>query len=352
VNRIGSYGIHVYGAPEKSTIITGARAIALDEIAAVCDAVAEADVLFTAVGGKNLAGLVPVLAKSAERKLKRSDQVLNIVTCENWHNPSETLRNGILQALAPDYVEPFERRIGVSEAVVMRSGIEPETETLEKDPLAVNVSDYWELPVDASKIRRPFPAIKGVVLMDAFAGFLERKFFTYNAANATVSYLGRLKNHVYLADAAHDPDILEILNGVYEETQSALAAKYLLSGDERSRLAGSSLRKLQDREIRDFIERNARDPVRKLGPNDRLVGPARLALEFGGEPVNLATAIAAALFYENSSDSAAVELRERRATEGIDSVLTDVCGINPTEKLGRLVEDGIRMLKSKGWIAE
>ena len=85
--------------------------------------------------------------------------------------------------------------------------------------------------------------------------------------------------------------------------------------------------KYRDRRIRDFLERNARDPIRKLGPNDRLVGPARLVLEYGGEPTNLSTVIAAALFYDNALDPIAQKLKKRREDEGIDSVLADVCKI-------------------------
>ena len=34
--------------------------------------------------------------------------------------------------------------------------------------------------------------IKGLHLLDSFDGFLERKFYTYNAANGTVSFMGAL----------------------------------------------------------------------------------------------------------------------------------------------------------------
>ncbi|MCD8067449.1 MAG: mannitol-1-phosphate 5-dehydrogenase, partial [Lachnospiraceae bacterium] len=115
--------------------------------------------------------------------------------------------------------------VGVTEAVIMRSAIEADQELLKVCPLAVNVQDFWTLPVDASRIKGKLPDIMGLSLISEFSGFLERKFYTYNAANGTVSYLGALMGYKKIADAAHDKKIIEILDGVYQETAMALSRK-------------------------------------------------------------------------------------------------------------------------------
>lgn len=51
----------------------------------------------------------------------------------------------------------------------------------------------------------------------------------------------------------------------------------------------TSLAKLRNPDITDHIRRNARDPIRKLGPHDRLVGPALLVMKHGGKPEGLAS---------------------------------------------------------------
>jgi mannitol-1-phosphate 5-dehydrogenase len=88
----------------------------------------------------------------------------------------------------------------------------------------------------------------------------------------------------------------------------------------------------------DPVERNARDPLRKLGRYDRLVGPACLCLEYGIAPEHLATAIAAALQYNPAADPSAQRLQQRLQCEGLPTVLRDVCGIDPEGELGLRIQ--------------
>ena len=196
------------------------------------------------------------------------------------------------------------------------------------------------------------PPIMGLRLMDEFGGFLERKFYTYNAANGTVSFVGGLLGHKILSDAAHDERILPILEGVYQETARALSKKHAFPLDEQLEFTRSSKRKLQDRAIVDYIERNARDPMRKLGPDDRLIGSARLVMEYGIVPENLAIAAAAAIHYDSPGDESAEELRRMRTEEGVDAVLEKVCKLDPQGELALLIKENEQLLKKWGWIHE
>lgn len=117
-------------------------------------------------------------------------------------------------------------------------------------------------------------------------------------------------------------------------------------------VAATSLKKLRDYTIVDHIERNARDPIRKLGPDDRLVGSARLALKYGMAPVHLATAIAAAIYYDEPSDPAAQELVALRRSAGIDGVLSAVCSIDISGELAGLVRRQAGELAAKGWLKQ
>ena len=353
INDRGRYTVNVLGAPEKSATVQNARALKFCDREKIALAIAGAEFVFTAVGGKNLAEIAPFLAQGIELRAKAANpKSLNIITCENWKQPAKFLREEIGKTIAPEAAGYFAKHTGVAEAVVMRSAIEPDKAALALDPLAVNVQDYWELPVDASGIAGEIPDFFGLKLTHDFAGFLERKFYTYNAANATVSYIGALLGHIHIADAAHDARVLEILYGVYEETSAALAAKHNFPIEEQRTFAKTSLAKLQDRTIVDYIERNARDPIRKLGPDDRVVGSARLVLEHGLPPNNLATSIAAAIYYTEPTDPFARELEEMRKSEGIDAVLSNVCKLDPQGELGMLVKQKIEELKKRSWIRD
>lgn len=351
INERGQYFVNILGNAEDSCTVTGAKALRFTDSDAVALAIADADAVFTAVGGKNLGDIAPLIAKGIKEKATRGGK-LNVVTCENWKLPANILRELIVPMLSADELAYFEENVGITEAVIMRSAIESDKEMLAKDPLVVNVQNFWELPVDSSRLKGELPNIKGLKLIPEFTGFLERKFYTYNAANGTTSFLGALLGHEKIADAAHDERILEILEGVYYETATALSKKHNFPFDEQMAFTRTSKAKLQDYTIVDFIERNARDPIRKLGPDDRLVGSARLVLEYGIIPENLCTAIAAAIYYYNETDEFAIKLKEIRETQGIDAVIRDVCKLDPDGTLGILIKEKIQLFKSKGWIKE
>lgn len=351
INERGQYTVNILGNSEKNCVVKGARAIRFSDAELVSDTIAEADTVFTAVGGKNLPSLIPYLTEAIEKKSKTGGS-LNIITCENWKLPADILRKGIEENICVEAEEYLKKHVGITEAVIMRSAIESDAELLKRDPLIVNVQDFWKLPVDASRVVGELPKIKGLELVEEFTGFLERKFYTYNAANGTTSYLGALLGYEKIADAAHDERILKILDGVYRETAQALSAKHHFPLEEQMEFTKTSKRKLQDYTIVDFIERNARDPLRKLGRDDRLVGSARLVEEYGICPENLCIAIAAAIYYESPKDEFAVELKRLRMEEGIDAILKKVCQLKPDGKLGSMVKEKIQLLKEWGWIRE
>ena len=233
----------------------------------------------------------------------------------------------------------------------MRSAIESTPELLAKDPLVVNVQDFWEFPFDASRLKAPMP--QNMICLKPiyeFTGFLERKFYTYNAANGTASFVGAILGYKYISDAAFDERILKLLDGVYKETASALSKKHSFPFDEQWAFTRTSLNKLQDRNIIDYIERNARDPMRKLGPDDRLVGSARLCEEYGIVPENLAVAIACAIHYEEPSDEFANQLKKLREEEGVAAVIEKVCKLDINTSLAKLILKKVDLIKEWGWI--
>ena len=351
INERGQYTVNILGNSDKNCVVKGAKAIRFSDVEAVTDAISEADTVFTSVGGKNLGDLVPLLVGGIEKKALKGGN-LNVVTCENWKLPATILRNGVEEMISEDAKEYLAKHVGMTEAVIMRSGIESSAELLAQDPLIVNVQDFWELPVDASRIVGELPPIMGLKLIPEFTGFLERKFYTYNAANGTTSFVGALLGHTYIADAAHDERILPILHGVYQETAQALSKKHNFPLDEQLAFTLTSKKKLQDYTIVDFIERNARDPIRKLGKDDRLVGSARLVQEYGIRPDNLCIAIAAAIHYVSPGDPFAEELVRMRKEEGIDYIIEKVCEQDPNGELGMLIKEKIELLKEWGWIHE
>ena len=354
LNDKGCYPVRILDEKVQTDIVTDITAWSYKDKAKIEDAISgSVNNIFISVGGKNLSGITDLLRDSLIKRMNQGNtSLLNIVLCENWKKPADVLKANLLENSTKAFNEFLNEYVGITEAVILRSGIEPTIEVLRENPLTVNVQNYWNFPVDAKKLKRRLPVFPGLHYVEDFNGFLTEKFYTYNAANGCVSYLGNLKGHIYLYDAATDPDIIAILEEVYKETSLALCKKLGLDPQEHYEFTRTSLRKLQNKYIVDYVERNARDPIRKLGPNDRLIGPAMLVLENGGTPEALSTVIAAAIYYDNPDDPIAQILTALVKEEGIEYVLDSICKLSDQKELKKLIVQKVSMLKERGWIKE
>ena len=142
INERGQYTVNILGDASKNTLVTGAKALKFSQIDEISNAVAYADCIFDAVGGKNLGEIVPFLTRGIEKRAKVNPKPLNIITCENWKLPADILRKGITESISADCREFFEKNVGITEAVIMRASIESTPELLAVDPLVVNAQDF------------------------------------------------------------------------------------------------------------------------------------------------------------------------------------------------------------------
>lgn len=340
LNRKGAYPLFVLGAPEKDEVIGGIRAIALGDDAAVTRAVAEHSLFATAAGGANLESVGAALGRGLLARHRAGDtSPVNVIICENYKDPAAIVRRAVeSQGVSdPAFVAWSRKSLGIAESQVLRSCIEPTDAQRAADALSIQVQDWWTLPCDADAFRGPVPEVPGLAPRRNFQNELIRKVYTYNCSNATISYLGFLRGHHMLHEAANDPDILAVAERVYDETGAALIAEFGFDPAEQKALQSLAISKYQDRRIADPIERNGRDAARKLSPTDRLVGPANLAIKHGGRPEALALAIAAAAHYTLSNDPGTQRVAAVLRNSGLTGVLAEFAHAGPDSTLAKLV---------------
>ena len=348
LNAAGRYTVHILGDEGLNTEVRHYRAVSLKDADWIRQAMEEADLAFTSAGGKNLKSIGKTIAE-AFCGVKR-EKILNFITCENWKDAGKELESAILAQLPPKDAERFRRIAGVSEGVVMRIAAEPSEEQKEQEPLGVWVQNFWELPVNKDTFKGELPPVKGIYLLDHFGHFLEQKMYTNNTSNAVIAYNGYLYGYRIVAEAAVSPEITPLLDAVYQEINAALEAGLQVDPKKQEELARRAREKYSDPKIVDQIIRHGRDPIRKLGPEDRLIAPARMALKHGIDPKTIIRTIAAALYFDEPTDESAVELKELRETKGIPYILTHICGLSSEEELYRRVLEAAEELKQEGLV--
>ena len=232
----------------------------------------------------------------------------------------------------------------------MRTGAEPSADQKAQEPLGVWVQNFWELPVNRDTFKGELPEVKGVYLMEHFGHFLEQKMYTNNTSNAVIAYTGYLLGYDILADAANSPEIQTLLDSAYKEINQTLEAELAVDPAQQEAFAKKARAKYCDRVIVDKVIRHAKDPIRKLGPQDRLVAPCRMALKHGIYPKTLIDTIAKALYFDEPTDESAMKLKEMRQIRGIEYVLQNVCEMDKDEPLYAEVLKSVEELKEQGMV--
>ena len=335
LNARRDYVIHVVGPGAEDIRITDVRAVDGRDTDAVAREIAECKIACMAVGAGALKHIAPNLAAGLQFRHSRGGGPLNVLICENLHDASGMLRSLVAACLPESDRDAILANTGFVQAVVSR--MVPLQSPIQNDLLDVRVEAYKRLPVDATAVAGNLPNISGVEPVENFEAYVERKLYTHNCAHATLGYFGFLRGIEFGYEALTDPSIRLSLRRVLGETGAALVRKHGFDSNEHEAHIDDLLARFANRKLGDTGFRLGRDPIRKLAPDDRLVGAARLCEPQNIVPEALAKVISAALRFDAKEDPAAVELQRRIVESGIEAVLRDVCGVRPDEPLGRRV---------------
>ncbi|RLE14920.1 hypothetical protein DRI96_00715 [Candidatus Aerophobetes bacterium] len=214
-------------------------------------------------------------------------------------------------------------------------------EIREKDPTFIMAEEYSILPVDKNGFKGKIPKIKGIIPYPNLFAYEEQKLFTHNTGHAVCAYLGYQKGYRYIWESIQDNEIRGTVENALTETSKALVKKHHFKLEEQQNLVKDLLHRFANKALGDTVIRVGRDPIRKLGPNDRLIGAAKLALKYEIIPVNICRGIAAAIFFDYSKDPEAVKLVRLREKEGVDGVLKNICQVDPRGKIAQLVKKNV-----------
>ena len=331
--------LDAYSAKEIDLEINNLNAIQSDDMDRIASLFTQADVIGTAVGVRNLESIAPAIARGIIERKAHSGTPIDIYLCENVEGAGNLLKKQVCSLLDDEYEQWAQEHIGFVSTSVARMVPAASERFAKEDPLFVVADSYHKLPYDEKARRADLPAIEGLVPVMNFEAELARKLFTYNLGHAVLGYLGYLKGLTYVHETFEDPDLVSIFNKALQETAKALMHKYpedIKSAEQEAVLEDINVR-YGNPMVADSLTRVAQDPLRKLGPNDRLIGSAKLCLEFGIFPEAIATACGAAYAYDFPEDVNAVKLQKIIRDKGIEEAVLKVSQIDPNGELGQRI---------------
>lgn len=302
LNRAGKFTVSFFGKVAEPVEVSDYEAVTWDEAD-----FSDTELIFVSVCGPNL--------KDVGARLKErlsAERPYYIITCENASNPAGILKEAI--GLEQVYV---------SEATVFCT-------TIEDGGIDISSENYPYLQCNAALLGGYRPSVASVKPVDNFGNFLTRKLFTYNAASCIIAYLGWKKGYTDYGAAANDEEILALLDQNYDVTNRVLCREFGYDRADQEEFALLSRKKFCDRTIVDTIARNAREPQRKLGKTERIIGPMLLIDKYGEDTSVLAQTAAIMLRYNNEGEDAWEEIKRTNTPE---QILTNICGLEKESRV-------------------
>ena len=330
LNARREYPLRLAGPDRFETLtIRPVRAVDGRDIPAVTEELARCAFACTAVGVQALPYLAPGLAAG----MRVRTATLDVILCENQLHCSDLLRGYLVPLLEPERLA----NLGLVESVVSRMVPVLSEEDRAQDPLLAVAEDYAVLPVDSTAFLGALPAVPALRPVDNFSAYVERKLYVHNLGHAVAAYLGYQRGYEFIWEAMRDATVLEAVVGAMLEAGEALARKHGFPRAELTQHREDLVRRFENAALGDTVLRVGRDPMRKLRPDDRLVGAALTCLDWDVEPRYIVQGIVAALRFDPPGDPTAGAIQETLRRDGIGQALLQLTGRGPDSEVGRRV---------------
>ena len=338
LNTRKSYLLQIVGNNPRDILIKNVSAINIKDIDNVTRAFCETGLISTAVGVNILPKIAPVLAAGIKKRADLNITTpVNIIICENLLHAGRILKEYIRKNIDEKYYRYIDSNVGFVETVIGRMMPVLPEKVRQKDVLAIRGEEFGLLPVNKKGFIGEIPVIKNMIPSDNFLAYEEQKLYIHNLGHSTAAYLGYLQKVDYIWQAIEIPEIRGIVKKCMIETANVIIKKHNLLEKDVMNYVDDLLFRFTNKDLGDTVYRVAREPLRKLGLNDRFIGSARLVLENGGTPENICHAINAVLKYDYPKDPEAVKLNELIKSKGVDGILVEICQVGPDSKLGKMI---------------
>ncbi|XJZ27526.1 mannitol-1-phosphate 5-dehydrogenase [Bacillota bacterium Lsc_1132] len=343
LNERKEYRVVLADPSQEEVVIKNVRAInSKTDPEQVVEAIANADLLTTAIGPTILPLISGLIADGLRRRIELSEKRLNIIACENMIGGTSLLKEKIYEKLNEEEKTLFDQRFGFPDAAVDR--IVPNQ--VNEDKVMVKVEPFYEWVVEETKLVGEKPVIEGITYVPELVPYIERKLFTVNTGHALAAYLGYYFGIETINNAMDHSQIRGMVEGALKESGEFLVKKYNFDQDAHAKYIKKIIQRFSNPYITDEVTRVGRSPIRKLGPNDRLVSPARQYTDFvGKEPVYLEKGIATALLYDFQGDEEAVQVQKTIHEQGIEAAIQEYTKLDETTPLFKGVLEQYHQLK-------
>ena len=268
------------------------------------------DLVFTCVGPKQCYEII--------EKFKGAK---NIISCENDYNTKKIIKEitGIKNVFfaIPD---------------VITSNTAPDN--LKKIDDLCTVSERGILVVEDNKL--DFSNVAKKLNNKDLNMHWDCKLFIHNAPHAMLAYLGARKKYKFIHQAMNDKQIRKIITKSMDEISFVLIKTRLVNPKFVKYYKDKEIKRFENKILFDPIKRVAREPMRKLASDNRIILSLRLSFLAKQFPLYTLIGLKAALNYYDKNDSESVYLNNLKKSLTEPEILKEVSGIHEKDPISLL----------------
>lgn len=286
--------------PDEELHISPVRAINGRDQDLVISEIVKADYIATSIGKNALPKIFNLLAEGIEERKNPID----IIIAENLTEGANFFREGLFPFLKD---KNSVNKIGLIETSIGKMVPITSKENIEENPLTVYAEAYNTLIVDKDGFITSFPDVPFIKGVSPIKAYVERKLYIHNLGHAATAYLGYdyNPNLTYIWEVLEDKTIYNKVENLMMESGKALRARYpkVFSKQDIKDHVSDLLHRFKNRNLKDTIHRVGRDLLRKLEPEDRLLGGYELIHSNSGNEIIIKEVIEKALIFKKADEN-------------------------------------------------
>ncbi|WP_394173168.1 mannitol-1-phosphate 5-dehydrogenase [Guptibacillus hwajinpoensis] len=344
INKQKRYVIELLDEHRSQETVYPVRGLHTSAYHEIIDEIVEADFITTSVGVNNLPRIAPVLSQGLLKRKQLNKPTIDVMANENTINASSQLKEEIRKILSKEEVKELSSYVGFPNSAIDRLSLSEER----SEGNVALVEPYYEWVINRSElVNEELPELTGATYVETLTPYIERKLFIVNMGHATTAYMAHPEGYSTIQCALKDVRLEGFLRKTMHESASYFTHTYEIEEDELTTFIENTIARFQNENISDDILRVGRDPIRKLGPEERLVKPT-VALSKMNLPIeNLTTAIAGAFLFNNPEDEESVALQAYIEENGIEQAITHFTQIKESDILSKIKETYLQLKKEE-----
>lgn len=320
---------------DKEIWVENVRGVLGTNVEEVVSEIASAGILAISVGQNAIPKIAPVMAKGLELRAEKFSGVsLDIILAENLRDAAQLVGAELKKHLPAAF--SLTEKVGLIETSIGKMVPIMPLSTMDDDPLLVFAEPYNSLILDKKGFKNPIPDVAGLSSKENMSAWVDRKSFIHNLGHAAAAYYGNLKypDLVCLYEVMKKSDVYQTTRATMMQAADILMMHYPGEFTKKDLIdhIDDLLYRFTNKALGDTIFRVGQDLYRKLGPDDRLVGPLKMALSYKMPYDKILYIIACSIKFKANNEHGLRSDRDqefsKEAELGISHILETVCTLN------------------------